>query len=315
MVIPAAIVMMASIMFISLIILVAVSQATQAYKVLYAVNAGGEAHKDSDGILYMSDPQKLGVASDFGKNLMLIGRVQHQPDEYLYQTERYHTATFGYDLPGREGDGEYVLILKFCEVYFNQPNQKVFDVVLNGEHTVVSDLDIFAQVGKGVAHDEYIYFTISRGRLFYKEEESEIRGDKIRVEFIKGYRDNPKVNALLLLKGAGKNHPRLPPLLPDSEMNVEHPPQQQQQNRKQKQQQHQKQQAADLYEEDDFIEMAAPQMKHHDGDQQQQKAQSARKTSGPKVDDPYALDDSSVMLPVFIAVAAFIPLLFFTCKL
>lgn len=30
------------------------------------------------------------------------------------------------------GDGEYALVLKFCEVYFNAPNAKVFDVVLNG---------------------------------------------------------------------------------------------------------------------------------------------------------------------------------------
>lgn len=310
---------MTSIVLTVVVWLVAVTQATWAFKVLYAVNAGGDAHIGSDGISYIADPQKLGVASDFGRNLMMIGRVTNQADEYLYQTERYHTATFGYDLPGREGDGEYVLILKFCEVYFNQPNQKVFDVVLNGEHTVVSDLDIFAQVGKGVAHDEYVYFTISRGRLYYKEEESEIRGDRIRIEFIKGYRDNPKVNAIVMLKGAGTNHPRLPPLLVDAvDVNVEHPPRQHQRKQQQEQQ--------DLYESEDdvmdFVDMpAATQTKHNidtdggGGGGQQKAHASTRKTSGPKVDDPYALDDSSVMLPVFIAIAAFIPLLFCTCKL
>lgn len=51
-------------------------------------------------------------------------------------------------------------------------------------HTVVSDLDIFAKVGKGVAHDERIPFTVKGNKLIVNEEESEHDG-KIRVEFIK----------------------------------------------------------------------------------------------------------------------------------
>lgn len=61
------------------------------------------------------------------------------------QTERYHHSNFGYDISIAE-DGDYVLVLKFCEVYFNSPSQKVFDVTLNGVHTVVSYLDIFEKV-------------------------------------------------------------------------------------------------------------------------------------------------------------------------
>lgn len=62
---------------------------------------------------------------------------------------------------------------------------QVFDVVLNGDHTIVSDLDIFERVGKGVSHDEYVPFRVEAGRLHCNEEESDIRGGKIRVEFIK----------------------------------------------------------------------------------------------------------------------------------
>lgn len=62
---------------------------------------------------------------------------------------------------------------------------QVFDVVLNGDHTIIPNLDIFAHVGRGVAHDEYIQFSVKQGRLYYNEEESEIMGGKIRVEFIK----------------------------------------------------------------------------------------------------------------------------------
>ena len=131
-------------------------------QIIYAVNCGGDAHTDSNGIRYDRDPLhgKIGIPSDYGKRL-LIGRVS--PNDYiLYQTERYHTNTFGYDIPVNS-DGDYVLVLKFSEVYFNAPNQKVFDVVLNGDHTIIPELDIFDKVGRGVAHDEYIPFKISKG--------------------------------------------------------------------------------------------------------------------------------------------------------
>lgn len=41
----------------------------------------------------------------------------------------------------------------------------------------------------------------------------------------------------------------------------------------------------------------------------------SRRPSGPKTPDPYSEDDSSLMLPIFIAIGAFIPLLFCLCKL
>lgn len=261
--------------------------AVTGYKVIYAINAGGPEHTDENGIDYMEDPlaDEIGTASDYGKQLIMIGRVP-QTDEILYQTERYHTSTFGYDLP-IEGDGNYLLILKFCEVYFNAPNKKVFDVVLNDDHIVISDLDIFGQVGRGTAHDEYISFSVSHGKLMYKEEESEIRGRHVKVEFIKGMLDNPKVNAILLLKGSNlDSFPRLSPVLADED-EIE------QENLFEKQ----------LAEENVMEDDVATAPKH-------------RKTSGPKQPDPYSLyDDSSIMIPVFIAFAAFIPLLFFLCKL
>jgi hypothetical protein len=61
----------------------------------------------------------------------------------------------------------------------------VFDVVLNGDHTIVTNLDIFERVGRGIAHDEYVPFKVHKGKLIYNDEESEILGGKIRIEFIK----------------------------------------------------------------------------------------------------------------------------------
>merc|ERR1719225_1692731 len=167
----------------------------------------GEVRGLGDAVVY--DDNKHGTPSDYGKQL-LIGRVAQQ-DQILYQTERYHTSTFGYDMPVH-GDGDYLLILKFSEVYFNAPNMKVFDVVLNGDLTVTSDLDIFEKVGRGVAHDEYVEFSVENNKIIYQGEESEISAGKIRVEFIKSYRDNPKINAIVLIKGTSSDWPKLPPL-------------------------------------------------------------------------------------------------------
>ncbi|XP_063700224.1 malectin [Culicoides brevitarsis] len=262
-----------------------------AYKVIYAINAGGDEHQGSDGIFYQKDPLSVGTASDYGKNLLMIGRVS-ELDEILYQTERYHSSTFGYDLPANQ-DGEYVLVLKFCEVYFNAPNQKVFDVILNGDHTVVADLDIFSLVGRGTAHDEYIYFSVSRGKLYYKEEESEIRNGKIRIEFIKGYRDNPKINAIALIKGDVENIPKLPPLNVDASTEA----------------------YADIASDEASATSSEKTASQNSKEQPSSQQNKVRKTSGPKQPNPYSLDESSMMLPIFVALGLFIPLLFCLCKL
>ena len=94
-------------------------------EVIYAVNCGGEGHTDIHGIRYQKDPYPQGIASDYGKNLM-IQRVPPQ-DQILYQTEKYDTSSFSVDVPIKQ-DGDYVLVLKFSEVWFTAPNQKVYTI-------------------------------------------------------------------------------------------------------------------------------------------------------------------------------------------
>jgi Malectin domain len=265
--------------FISILLLTVAICVTNAYKVIYAVNCGGDEHTDSNGIKYEKDTLKIGTSSDFGKNLGNIARVP-KSDEIVYQTERYHTSTFGYEI-SLQGDGDYVLVLKFSEVWFEVANSKVFDIVLNADHQIVSDLDIFGQVGKATAHDEYIFFSVSRNRLYYKEEESEIRGGKVRVEFIKGYRDNPKINGIVLIKGTDVNNiPKLPPLTTtETPEPVE---------------------TFELPVEEEKPAMSKP-----------------RKTSGPKTQNPYSTSsmDDQLMISIFVGIVLFIPLLFCLCRL
>ena len=60
------------------------SQGSLADKVVFAINAGGEAHVDVYNIRYARDPAKnVGTASDYGKQL-LIGKYQQ-----LYIPEKF----------------------------------------------------------------------------------------------------------------------------------------------------------------------------------------------------------------------------------
>lgn len=64
----------------------------------------------------------LSPASDYGMKLPILR--SNPEDQILYQTERYNEETFGYEVPIKE-EGDYVLVLKFAEVYFAQSQQKV----------------------------------------------------------------------------------------------------------------------------------------------------------------------------------------------
>ena len=73
----------------------------------------------------------LSVASDYGMRLPILRSSPE--DQILYQTERYNEDTFGYDIPIRE-EGDYILVMKYAEVYFAQSQQKVWLYVFDKDH-------------------------------------------------------------------------------------------------------------------------------------------------------------------------------------
>ncbi|XP_073257152.1 malectin-A-like isoform X2 [Porites lutea] len=170
-------------LFISLLLAILIGEISSTGEVVYAVNSGGPAHTDLNGVHYQADKLTVGTSSDFGKSLS-IGRVA-PADQILYQTERYHFSNFGYNIPIKE-NGDYVLILKFCEVYFQAPRLKVFDVAVN-QHTVIKGLDIYERVGRGVGHDEYIPFRVNNNQLLIDGETVPF-GGSVYVEFLKMFR-------------------------------------------------------------------------------------------------------------------------------
>lgn len=114
-------------LIISILLLLSTSYIEGIGEVIYAVNSGGGAHTDLNGVHYQADKLSIGTASDFGKSLQIDRAAP--ADQVLYQTERYHVADFGYTIPIKD-EGDFVLVLKFCEVYFRGSKLKVSKIFL-----------------------------------------------------------------------------------------------------------------------------------------------------------------------------------------
>jgi len=251
-----------------------------SHNLVAAINCGGKEHVDIHGIRYKGDQQKMGVASDYGSRLV-IGRVAME-DMILYQTERYHFDDFSYEIDLPMTDADYVLVLKFAEVYFRAPQQKVFDVLLNGE-MIIPGLDIFARSGLGIALDEIIPIKIKDHRLHLSERVIQFDG-KLKITLAKGEHDNPKLNAFYIVRGVPEDIPEMPSLVREEEENEED-----------------QRKVQEVEEEEMVVE---------------KKEKAARRlAAGPAVADPYDVQDSTHLLPILVAVAAFLPLLFCLCKL
>ncbi len=74
--------------------------------------------------------------------------ISGSPDAPLYRTCRYDLGAIRLRAPA----GTYRVTLKFCEPHFDAAGERICDVALQGR-TVLSDLDIFAEVGKFAAFD------------------------------------------------------------------------------------------------------------------------------------------------------------------
>ena len=191
-------------LFLLSIIIKYISCKMDPSKVVAAVNCGGDEYIDLNGVKYEADKYfNGGTSSDHG----LSFNIKNTDDEILYQTERWSSETLAYSLPLKSNiNGKYVLVLKFSEVYFNNKGEKIFNVAL-GKETIIRNLDIFGKVGKAEAYDEYIEFEIRNKQVYYKNKNCNkaLDGDKLLVNFMKGNADNPKINAILLVKGTLKD--------------------------------------------------------------------------------------------------------------
>lgn len=120
-----------------------------------AYNVGGSEYVADDGTVYASDDVVSG-----GKTYSTSDAISGTTADEVYQTERY--GDFSYALPVT--GGTYELTFKFAEIYQESSGQRIFDVIVEGQE-VISDLDIYAEVGKNAAFDVTHRVTVEDGEL------------------------------------------------------------------------------------------------------------------------------------------------------
>jgi uncharacterized repeat protein (TIGR02059 family) len=89
--------------------------------------------------------------ANYGNAYSTTSTVNAEADAEIYQTERYYSY-LAYAIPV-EKDRNYILTLKFAEIYFNTAGSRIFDVFVEGAR-YMSDFDMFAAAGgKNIAVD------------------------------------------------------------------------------------------------------------------------------------------------------------------
>ena len=144
------------------------------------VHSGGNAYTDTLGNSWAADNSFTG-----GSTSSTTHAIANTPDPTLYQTERYGSFSYQFAVP----NGSYSVRLKFAEIYWSAPKQRVFNVGINGT-TVLSDFDIVAAAGAAnTAVDELFPVTVA--------------GNLITIQFTTGPADVPKVSAIEIVSASG----------------------------------------------------------------------------------------------------------------
>jgi len=136
------------------------------------VNAGGGQYTDSSGNLWAGDYGSTG-----GYNFVVSSPISNTNAQPLYQAVRWNDRTLDYNF--QVPSGTRTVTLKFSEVYFTSPNQRIFSVWINGQ-AVLPNFDIVAQGGRNAAVD----------RTFQVQSSGQIN---IHMQ---GYVDDPVISAI-----------------------------------------------------------------------------------------------------------------------
>jgi len=122
----------------------------------FRINAGGPAYTDSQGQQWSADKGSIG-GSVYSVTSAILGTTTPA----LYQTERYGTFQYQLTVP----NGDYTVKLKFAELYFTVPAQRMFHVKINGAQ-VLTNFDVVAAAGGGLkAVDKAFPVTVTNSQI------------------------------------------------------------------------------------------------------------------------------------------------------
>jgi hypothetical protein len=121
------------------------------------INSGStSSYTDAAGNVWASDRFFTG-----GKTFLATTRtIAGTPDSKLYLSQRYGAFTYSVAVP----NGTYQVTLKLAETWATGAGQRVFSVQAEGV-TVLSNLDIFAEVGANAVDDKTLTVNVTDGAL------------------------------------------------------------------------------------------------------------------------------------------------------
>jgi hypothetical protein len=182
-----------------------------AFKVINAINCGGKAHVDSDGINYEKETNIDGYNLNWYTSIN-IGNVP-ESDRVIYQNVHHfyrynHLQSFGYDL-NVEDDGQYALIVKNSYALIKRTGYNIFNLTINSNIQLLSNVDQLEHCGGfDQSCDDYFYFCVKNNKLHYKTETSIIQHKKIRLLFIT-VKEYSFVAGIVWLKGTAGEQKKL----------------------------------------------------------------------------------------------------------
>ena len=121
------------------------------------VNAGGGAFTDAQGAVWSADNGFSG-----GTSYSTSSPIAGTTTPALYQTEHYSNGPFQYQVS--VPNGSYTVNLKFAEIFFTSPGNRIFNVAVNGA-TVLSNFDPAQAAGAFTAVDRQFPVTVSGGQI------------------------------------------------------------------------------------------------------------------------------------------------------
>jgi hypothetical protein len=166
--------------------------------VIYAINLGGDAHTDLQGISYQKDNGQHFQHTD--DEFTVLGVPEE--DQQIYQSY-FWDPELNIQIP-INGSGTYLLILKFsvpCK------SRRWTDVTINGQHKILQKFSVYKQAGGyDTAYDEHVLFTICNGKMLYRNETSVIKDNKFKFQLkcsktCSRTISQVMISAIVLLKG------------------------------------------------------------------------------------------------------------------
>jgi Malectin domain len=185
-----------------LVLILAMATNAIAFEQIFAVNCGGNNHKDQDNITY----QEFGQIERRWGDTLQVGSVP-ESDADIYRTidrSNVSDSPIKFDIP-LEKNGFYVLIAKFSYNWFTET--EFFDMTLNDDINLLTNVDLSNLCGgNGKICDAYFYFCVSDQKVYYSDKKiSLIKNEKIHVKVrpVEGFAN---IAGLVVLKGSlGEN--------------------------------------------------------------------------------------------------------------